>query len=489
MLWYTSCKIDRFSRGSSILTAVVFLLAYDLVAGEFWWLFSWHFVGLFWTSPFTEAAFAMSDILTTIPMNILFFTGLHFILYRQKMLGYLTRSNILLCSAISVAGAIASSLLGLFLRFLVFPDIVPGFSYIGSEVAAEFAWMYIGNLPGIVALVLIYRYTIGGLTVGKLFFSKTGVGALVVAALVLAMQAIYRLYFLAPPAPLYFPQSPLTFPISFPAMPVVTFDYTEWLFRLHLLWVGLLLLRKPTEPPVKSKEPEITTDTGPEDIIPRHAAMGVRFLFMGGLIQMAASVQTMSDTSIAVGLGFPSFTISSILINILALAGSSVLIYSLFLLRDVNHYFKRALAFQAVALVLILAFIWQSHPAHFLNINRIIQDTLTIIGFVVLFNICWGLAKVAQECNMPNLAIWHKRRFYFSLFLLPIVLVVGFAHRFMLLEANVFMPETSLPALIPMLMLSVLGLYLERHTYLQLESKTPKDFPFKLYNYCGNARR
>ena len=488
MLWCPSCPPPKpaselpstppalmgFSRGSSMLTSFVFLLAYDLVAREFGWMFSWHFVGLFWPSPFIEAAFAMSDVLTSIPMNILFFMGLHFILYRQKILGYLTRRNILLCSAISIAGAIASSLLQALLRFLIFPDVVPSFSLTGSEVAADIGVRYIGNLPGIVALVLIYRYTVGGLTVWKLFFSRTGAGALAVAALFLAVQAIYRVFFFVPPIPVYFPQSPFAIPIVFPQMPVVR-DYTEWLFRLHLLWVGLLRLCKPTEPPENSTEPKTTTDTGPEDITPRHAAKGVRFLFLGGLIKMAVSVQAISSISGAGGLGFPSFTTSSIMINLFTIVGSSVLIYSLFLLREVNRYFKRALVFQAVALIVFLAFIWQSHAAHILHLDRIIQDSITIIGFVILFNICWGLAMVAQERNLPNLEIWHKWRFYLGLLLLPIVLVFGLAIRFVLLEVNVFMPETTLPALIPMLLLSVLGLYLERHTYHQLESKTPMD--------------
>ena len=190
---------------------------------------------------------------------------------------------------------------------------------------------------------------------------------------------------------------------------------------------------------------------------------------------MAASVQTFSDTSLAGGLGFPSFTTSSIFINLLAFAGYSVIVYSLFLLREVNRYFKRALVFQAIALAVSLALIWQNHSARFLNIEGIIQDSLTIIGFVVLFNICWGLAKVTLECKLSNLANWHKRRFFLALFLLPIVLALGLALRFALIQATGVMPETTLPALIPMLLLSILGLYLERHTYLQLESKTPKD--------------
>ena len=150
-------------------------------------------------------------------LNLVFFCGVFFILNRQNLFGYLIPRNIAINAAFTIGMATVLDL------------AIGNASTFGSIEFGDW-FRIIGALPTILALALIYRFTIGGLPFKKLFFTKIFAGVLVLSALFIVAQLIER-------------EISHSYDYIYTTWgTVVTFliDPIEWLFRLHLLWVGII---------------------------------------------------------------------------------------------------------------------------------------------------------------------------------------------------------------------------------------------------------
>ena len=214
---------------SWLLVSVLFMMLYHWAEIQL----TWRVFGLL--APFIsfEAYRWLVYIAPPILLGLLFFAGVYIILHRRSPASYFTRRNIVLCILITAGD-----------RFLVRPAFFLLFSFLfpahifsdpfGVDfIAIASLGMVIIQLPSIIALALIYSFTIGGLTFRQLLLSKAAIGALVISVLHLTAQGLYLVYF--------FPES-LLLPSDIEAS-AISGDYTLWLFRLHLLWAGILLGR------------------------------------------------------------------------------------------------------------------------------------------------------------------------------------------------------------------------------------------------------
>jgi len=186
-------------------------------------------------------------------INLLFFCIVFFVLHKRNPLGYLTLRNAGINAAITIAGVFVNNLRGTFIMFLQYggnpmrqPDLIlaePRILGMGVHVSIILFWMMLS----ILVLALIYHFTIGGLPLRALLLSKTAIGAFAISVAFMAAQHIYYLYFFDMDLFLY--QGDLTaFPVMLEISPT---RLLLWLFKLHLLWAGLLI-REPEPKPEES---------------------------------------------------------------------------------------------------------------------------------------------------------------------------------------------------------------------------------------------
>ncbi|MCL2856318.1 MAG: hypothetical protein FWE19_01145 [Oscillospiraceae bacterium] len=244
---------------SWMLASVAFMFAFDGVSRNLpWRLF--EFIEWFLTREtretfdmfrFSGAPQVLNTFIFPTLFNLLFFCGVFFILHKRNPLSYLTLRNVLLCAAITVGIAQAQRLFSLLMQFLLYGGdqlqflIDNNFNYEPGILTRVF-WPVAWYLLKFLDLALIYRFTIGGLSLKQLTLSKTAIGAIVIAAVLVTTQIIYFSTF---------------FDFSFTPPDIAMRDHTVWLWRLHLLWVGLLLRPQaaeaelPADPPEPESEP------------------------------------------------------------------------------------------------------------------------------------------------------------------------------------------------------------------------------------------
>jgi len=461
-------KFPGLTTRSRLLVSVLFMFVYSWLDRHLmWWIFdalSWNFdLSMDWSIGF----FQFNNYLSPILFNLLFFTGLHFILHRQKWFGYLTLRNTLLVAGITIGGRLASYVLIFPLDLVLFHDSQPG-------IAVMVIGMLIGNLPGILILALIYRFTIGGLPFKKLFFTKTAAGALILATLALTVQAIYIYHFFIP-SPLFSPWDSFS-PSALDTMAMG--NHTVWLFRLHLLWVGLLLGR-PVDPRLPDDLPKPAEKLPPIDDSLKATAKGIRVLFWGGLLGIVIS--TLGLVNFATAYLASVFTVIEIWLDstwysLATSVGDFVVVYGLCLLCSANRYFKRALVLHIIHTLIGLATIMPVYPI--IVFSSVVATLRPIIDLAVLFHIFWGVACIATGSGLPKLARQFKRLFWVHLLFIPFIFIVALI-AFVFLGFIAQMISVLLFAVFVILFvfiaLGVYELYLLRFTYTQLESDAPKD--------------
>ena len=147
------------------------------------------------------------------------------------------------------------------------------------------------------------------------------------------------------------------------------------------------------------------------DTRPQHAAKGIRFIFLGKLL--VTILFLIDRVNLTIGLGFGvSFDASNIWYGLAGYIGPSIIIYGLFLIYRVNRYFKVTLMLHIPLMLVWLATLLYRHSVITFVDNDIITSYIpSIISLAAFFSVCWGMASIAEESGLTNLAKRFKRLF------------------------------------------------------------------------------